>query len=230
MSSHNDGMMVGENQTTKTPWSDTADARVDAGQSDGATSKPFEAALPPAKAPGEMDNDGDRRREVDAMHENEGGIDEESSGPGPADDKGHGAFGAQDVGGAGADESLDKSESKKRLVGPSYGDGGAGNETPKRSSMVDDDTLGVDDVDTLMLDDEQTLELSLAELVEETLTEMGNPACDEGTIYSVLIDCGGLTGFMVRNESTHHCRVCVKFDCAVAFVHGTLRAKSAGRA
>ena len=75
MSSHDDGMMVGEHQTTETPWSDTADARVDAGESDGATSKPFEAALPPAKAPGEMDNDGDRRREVDAMHENEGGID-----------------------------------------------------------------------------------------------------------------------------------------------------------
>lgn len=62
-----------------------------------------------------------------------------------------------------------------------------------------DEPLEPDDVEAMVLEgDNAALEMSLAELVEETLQDMGSPPCNEAVIYSVFIECGGLTGFMVK--------------------------------
>lgn len=66
------------------------------------------------------------------------------------------------------------------------------------------EALKSEDVEAEMLDDEDydpaavALEMSLAELVDESLQELGNPLCEDKIIYEVLIECGGLTGFMIR--------------------------------
>lgn len=82
---------------------------------------------------------------------------------------------------------------------------GAHEDVPATSDEKDDaedldaEALEVEDVEAMVNEGENpALDLSLAELVEEILIELGSPPCNEAVIYSVLVECGGLTGFMVK--------------------------------